>query len=301
MQFGHPDVRVARLADRQHGVVARRQLIELGLSAGAIDHRIGRGRLHPLHRGVYTVGHRRISREGRWMAAVLAGGPKAVLSHRSAAALWRIRPPGDRAIEVTVRSKSRSRPRIHRHVANLPADEMTTERGIPATTVPRTLFDLAAALDANAVERAMREAERLRLHDTLSLEDLLARHTHRRGAAAIRECLRRRRDAPPGVTREELEARFLAFLDRAGITRPQLNAWLSLGERRYQADCLWRDRRLIVELDGYATHGTRMAFEDDRERDRALQVAGWRVIRVTWLQLHGSGDKVAADLRRLLG
>ena len=301
MQFGHLDVRVARLADRQHGVVARRQLIELGLSASAIDHRIGRERLHRLHRGVYAVGHRQISPEGRWMAAVLAGGPTAVLSHRSAAALWRIRPPGSRAIEVTVRSKSRSHPRIHRHVASLPADEVTIERGIPATTVSRTLLDLATVLNADAVERAMREAERLHLHDALPLEDLLLRHPHRPGVATVRECLRRRRDAPPGVTREELEARFLAFLDRAGITRPQLNAWLSLGDRRYQADCLWRDRSLIVELDGYASHGTRMAFEDDRERDRILQVEGWRVIRVTWQQLHGSGDKVAADLRRLLG
>lgn len=146
----------------------------------------------------------------------------------------------------------------------------------------------------------MREAERLRLYDSLSLEDLLARHPRRRGAAAIRECLRRRRELPGGISREELEARFVAFLDRAGLPRPQLNAWLALDERRFQVDCLWRRQRLIVEMDGYATHGIRTTFESDRERDRLLHVAGWRVVRITWRQMHQEPETIVGDLQKLL-
>jgi hypothetical protein len=292
------DIRIAELAERQHGVVARRQLV--GLGEDAVEWRLRMGRLHRLHRGVYAVGHKVLSRKGRWMAAVLYCGPDAALSHRSAAALWGIREPSSGAIEVTIPRKSRSRESIRRHRAVLAADELTTAAQIPVTTVPRTLLDLSASLPTDRLEQTLRQSERLRIYDTLSLGEMLARHPRHRGARSIRECLRRRRDAPPGVTREELEARFLAFLDRAGLPRPRLNAWLSLRDRRYQADCLWRDRSLIVELDGYASHGTRIAFEDDRERDRILQVEGWRVIRVTWQQLHESGGKIAADLRRLL-
>ncbi len=234
------------------------------------------------------------------MAAVMACGSGAVLSHRSAAALWGIRGYSSRAIEVTAPSKSRSRGNIQRHFAALPADEVTTSDRIPVTTVPRTLFDLAAVLRVDAVEHALRESERLRLYDALSLEDLLERYPRRRGARTVRECLRRRRGLPVGVTREELEARFLAFLDRHGLPRPRLNAWLTIGSRRYQADCLWPRQRVIVELDGYATHGTQGAFEDDRDRDRRLTAAGYRGTRVTWRQLHEIPDEVAADLRATL-
>jgi len=146
----------------------------------------------------------------------------------------------------------------------------------------------------------MRESERLRLYDALSLPTLHARYPRHRGNAVIRECLNRLRDMPPGVSREELEARFLAFLDAGELPRPHLSAWLTIGSRRYQVDCLWPEQRVIVELDGYATHGTRRAFESDRERDRKLAVAGFRSIRVTWRQLHDGRQAVAADLRRLL-
>lgn len=235
------------------------------------------------------------------MAAVLASGPDAVLSHRSAAALWGIRGHSSRAIEVTVRVKTRSREGIHRHFAALPADEVTTRQGIPVTTVPRMLFDLSAVVRVDVVERALRESERLRLYDALSLEDLLARYPRRCGARTIRECQRRRRELPVGVTREELEARFLSYLGRAGLPRPQLNAWLVLGNQRFQVDCLWVDQRVIVELDGYATHGTRAAFEGDRDRDRRLAAAGYRGTRITWRQLHEIPEEIAADLRALLG
>jgi predicted transcriptional regulator of viral defense system len=299
-QTGALDARIAELAEWQHGVAGRRQLEELGLGGNAIDRRLRLGRLHRVHRGVYAVGHRVLSREGRWMAAVLVYGSDAVLSHRSAAELWGIRDHSSRAIEVTAHSKSRSQGTIQRHFAVLPKDEVTIRNGIPVTIVPRTLFDLAAVVPTPQVEHALRQSERLRLYDALSLDDLLARYPRRHGSRAIRECLRRLRDLPAGVTREELEARFVAFLDRSGFPRPQLNAWIDLKIRRYRADCLWPGPKVIVELDGYATHGTRAAFEDDRERDRRLAVAGYRVMHVTWLQLHATPEDIAADLRLML-
>ena len=190
--------------------------------------------------------------------------------------------------------------RIRRHCTVLLPDEVAERGGIPVTGVSRTIFDLAAVSIVDVVERAMRESERLRLEDRLSLEDLLVRHPHRRGAVAVRECLRRRRELPAGVTRGELEARFLRFLDREDIPRPSLNAWVMLGDKRYQADCLWHDARLIVELDGYETHGTRYAFEDDRSRDRRLVAAGFKVMHVTWRHLDEIPDEIASDLRALL-
>ncbi len=301
LQTRGPDALIAELAGRQYGVVARVQLVrKIGLGPSAIDRRLRLERLHRLHLGVYAVGHRVVSREGRWMAAVLACGDGAVLSHRSAAALWGIRSRPARGIEVTTQTKSRSPGGIHRHFSVLPTDEVTARRGIPVTTVPRMLFDLAAVSSLDVVEHSMRESERLQLSDGLSLEDLLARYPRRRGAGTIRECLRRRRELPIGVTREELEARFLAFLSSAGLPRPRLNAWLMLGARRFQVDCLWVDQRVIVELDGYATHGTRMAFEDDRDRDRRLAAAGYRGTRITWRHLHEIPGEIAADLRALL-
>lgn len=295
------DATVAALASAQHGVVSRTQLIELGFEPGAIGRRLRAGRLHQLHRGVYAVGHRVVSREGRWMAAVLLCRPGAVLSHRSAATLWGIRDHSSRAVEVTSRSKSRSRGSVQRHFAVLPADEVKIQDGIPATTVPRTLLDLAAVLRVDAVEQGLRQSERLRLYDALSLEDLLERYPRRQGSKAIRECLRRRRELPGGVTREELEARFHSLLQRSGLPRPRLNAWLAIGPHRYQVDCLWPEQRLIVELDGYATHGTRTAFEADRERDRRLVSVGYRSMRVTWRQLHDVPHEIVGDLRTLLG
>jgi hypothetical protein len=281
-------------------VVSRRQLIGLGLEPGAITRRLGAGRLHQIHRGVYAVGHAAVTTEARWMAAVLFCGPDAVLSHRSAAALWGIRDPSARAIEVTTPRKSRSLGRVERHRARLPADEITVQRRIPVTTVPRTIFDLAAVgLPAAAVESALRHAEYLRLHDRLSLLHLLERHPRHRGARVIRSCLARRRETP-GSPRDWLEQRFLPFLDRHRLPRPSLNAWLEVGGRRYQADCLWPGRRAVVELDGFAAHGTRLAFREDRARDRRLRVAGYGVTRIAPEQLEEEPEELAADLRTLL-
>jgi predicted transcriptional regulator of viral defense system len=297
----HPDLdrRVAELAERQHGVVARRQLFASGLGRGAIDARLKRGQLYAVHRGVYSVGHRLLSREGKWMAAVLACGDEAVLSHRSAGELWRIVSPRQGWPEVTRSTAHRVRVGIVIHRGTLAPDEVDVVDGIPVTSVHRTIFDLAAASRRRDVERAMREAEVRGLTDRLSFPDLLERHPGARGAATIRELVASK--DPGGVTRNEFEEGFVAFLDIHGLPRPAFNAPLAVRGRFFVIDALWRDRRLAVELDGRATHGTAAAFESDRERDRILQTEGWRTARITWRQLNDDSQALAADLRRLLG
>lgn len=233
------------------------------------------------------------------MGAVLAC-PGAVLSHRSAAALWGMRSPGSHAIEVTMPAKGRSQKRIQRHSAALPADEVTVREGIPVTTVPRTIFDLAAVSSVDLVENALRESEYRRLYDRLSLRDLLARYPGRRGARAVQECLRRRAELPTGRTRSPLEERFLPFLARYGLPRPRLNAWIQVGGRSFQVDCLWPRPRVVVELDSFQGHGVRPVFESDRVRDRLLLVAGYRSPRITWRQLDDEPEAIAADLRVML-
>ncbi len=284
------DAAIAVLAERQHGVVARRQLILLGFGGRAIDRRIAQARLHPVHSGVYSVGHRVLSQRGRWMAAVLACGPGAVLSHQSAASLWNIRHTAKGRIDVTTPRDLRPRPGIHPHRAVLPSDEITIHDGIPTTTPARTLLDLAAVVPRQTLERALDEAEILRLPGPAPLLD---RYPRRRGAKNLRALLLTSRSPTP--TRNEFEARFVTLLDEYGITRPEINIIIE----GYEVDAAWREARLIVELDGFATHGTRHAFERDRLRDRRLQAAGWRVIRLTWEQL-AEADEVAREVRQLL-
>jgi len=293
------DAAIAALAQRQHGVVSRGQLAGLGLGRRAIGHRLECGRLHVLHRGVFAVGHRALSREASWIAAVLAVGPGGALSHRSAAALWGMRETARGRVDVTVPRMLRSRSAIQVHLARLAADELTVARGIPVTIPARTLLDLAAVVGPRALERAIDEAEVLRLTSALSLADLVGRHPGRRGVPAIRRILDAGRVGAT-ITRSELEDRLLALLDGAGLPRPDVNARVEIAGGWVEADCVWRAGGLVVELDGYASHGTRSAFERDRARDRALQVAGWRVVRVTWRQLHERPDAVASELRMLL-
>lgn len=292
------DGAIAALAERQHGVVARAQLVDLGLGRRAIGHRLECGRLHAVHRGVYAVGHRVLTREGRWTAAVLAAGAGAVLSHRSAAALWGIRPGAGR-IEVTAPRALRSRAGLRLHHTRLAEDEVTAVRGIPVTTPARTLLDLAAVVGAQQLERAVNEAEVLRLGDAVALAELVRRHGGRRGAGALRRILEAGQVGAL-ITRSELEDRFLGFLDAFGLPRPEVNATLPVSGGPVEADCVWRGPRLVVELDGYATHAPRHAFERDRARDRALLAAGWRVARVTWRQLAADPRALAAELRALL-
>jgi very-short-patch-repair endonuclease len=288
------DRAIGALAERQHGVVARTQLLELGVGGRAIDHRLELGRLRQIHRGVYSpIGRRLLTRDGRWMAAVLACGPDAVLSHHSAAALWGMR-QSDR-IEVTRPTSYRGSKDITVHRSPLRADERTTHRGIPTTTVPRTLLDLSAVVRLHDLRSALRQAEQLRLTDPLSLHDLAERYPRRPGLASIRALLT---EAMLGVNivRSELEERFQAFLLSAGLPLPKTNQRVE----GYEVDCVWPEQRLIVELDGHATHSPTHAFEADRARDRKLQAAGWLVIRITWRQLHQEPQLVEADLRRLL-
>jgi len=290
---------IAFLANRQHGVVSRGQLLAAGIGRRAIEHRLATGRLHAIYPGVYAAGHRVLTPEGRWMAGVLAAGPDAVLSHRAAGALWRLLRWPHAVPEVTVPRSLRSREGLRVHRSRLPADEVTEVDGIPTTTVPRTLLDLATVLDRHRLERAINEAEVLQLTDQLSLPDLLERYPRRHGTRALREILA---DSRLGleVTRSELESRFLRFLAEAGLPRPQTNALLPVGQEVFEVDCVWRRCGVVVELDGRTVHDTARAFERDRARDRALSAAGWRVVRVTWRQLASEPRTLATDLRKLL-
>jgi hypothetical protein len=284
---------IADLAGHQHGVVSREQLLDAGVDRHLLDHRVIAGRLHVVYHGVYSVGHRALPIDGRRMAAALAAGPSAVLSHRTAAAVWQLKP--SEHLEVTAPTERR-RPGIRMHRSSLLPDEMTAVRGIPVTTVPRTVLDLAGVLPRYQLERVLNETEIRGLKDRLSLADLVARHPGRRGLRTLRQILDQLQ-AGTTVTHSELEDRFLAFIRKTGLPPPSLNA-RPLG---FECDCVWHDERIVVELDGRATHDTAAAFERDRARDRALAAGGWRTVRITWRQLHEEPELVAADLRSLLG
>jgi very-short-patch-repair endonuclease len=291
------DHAIAMLAWRQWGVVTRPQLRALGLSDAEIDYRIAVGRLRLIHRGVYAVGHHRIQPEGIWLAAVYAGGGEAVLSHRSAARLWGLL-PWEGEIEVTTPTKRRNRTDIHYIRASVDAVERTVHRAIPVTTVARTLLDLGA-VDGPRVPKALEQAEVLRLLDVSELRHLVDRHPRRPGTSALRSALQAM-VGWRGITRSELELRFRSLVADAGLPAPEMNCALRLGSLVIEADAVWHDARLIVELDGYAYHRTAAAFERDRQRDRVAVAAGWRVIRITWRQLAERPDDVVADLARAL-
>lgn len=256
--------------------------------------------MHQIHPGVYAVGHRVIPRQGHWMAAVFASGPEAVLSHWSAAALWMIRPSSRERVDVTVAHRSRSSKPIRRHVSVVPGDERTVEEGIPVTSVPRTIFDLAATEPVDVVKELLRESEYRQLWDRLSLPHLLERYPAKRGSRKVRAALERLKEEPSGRKRSPLEERFAPFLRHHRLPLPLFNDWIALGDRNFRVDCHWPGTGQIVELDGWEGHKTRSAFREDRERDRRLRVAGYSVIRLTWNQLDDEPEAVAADLRALL-
>jgi very-short-patch-repair endonuclease len=234
------------------------------------------------------------------MAAVLASGPHPLLSHHTAAALWGIRGYAGGAVHVTVPQKSTSTKRIRRHLSVVPPDERAVEEGIPVTSVHRTIFDLAAYVDLDAVVAMIKEAEYLNRWDRLSLPDLLDRYPGKRGSRKVRSALDRILEEPSGRKRSKLEVRFAPFLRQHHLPLPRFNDWILLGPKRYQVDCHWPHLRLIVELDGWQGHSTRSAFQDDRARDRALHAAGFSVIHITWNQLDVEAGVVASDLRALL-
>jgi hypothetical protein len=257
------------------------------------------GRLYRIHRGVYAVGHQRLSREGRWMAAVLACGDGAVLSHVSAGQLWGFLRPFPSLPDVTTPFKGPGRRGIRRHSARLPPDEVEVREGIATTTVCRTLLDLASVLDRHRLEGALAEVEYRKLDDPLGLPRLLERHRGARGSAVLRSLLEDG-DFARGVTRSELEDRFLRLLDAAGLPRPERNAPLQLDGAFIEVDCLWRAERVAVELDGRPSHERNRQFDSDRARDRRLSAARWRPVRITWRQLEETPKEVVDDLRALL-
>ncbi|MEA2330405.1 MAG: hypothetical protein QOH58_543 [Thermoleophilaceae bacterium] len=283
-------------------MVALSQLRALGLSKSGVAERAKAGRLHRIHRGVYAVGHPRLTKPGRWMAAVLACGPRAVLSHRSAAGLWGLRPDNRPNTDVSLPLPS-ARPRagLDVHATTTLRPEDTTSRdGIPCTTVARTLLDLADVVPPRTVERAVEQAEMLRLFDMRAVEEILTHANGRRGAAVLRNVLADLND-DPGLTANDLEDRFLELCRAAGLPRPKVNQWLELDDGPpIRADFLWRRERLIVETDGWDSHGTRQGFERDRLRDQRAQLAGWRVLRFTRRQVLREPDGAMATTGALL-
>lgn len=292
-----PDRAIAAILGRQHRVIHREQLLAIPLSPNQIAYRLRVGRLHIVHPGVYAVGGENLGREGRLVAATLWAGRGAVASHRSAAAVWGILPPGDR-IHVTTPERRDPRPGLTLHQRRLPSDEVTIEDGIPVTTVARTLLDIAATEGRRAFDRALRQADYLQLADATPLLDLIARYPGGRGTAVVRAALEARRSS--GHTESELENRFVEFIAARGIELPRLNASLEVQGRWVRVDCLWEAERVIVELDGRRAHEGQERREADAERDLLLGTVGYVVVRVTWKRLHEDADGLERDLRSLL-
>jgi very-short-patch-repair endonuclease len=294
------DRQIRRIAERQHGVLALGQLVAAGACPRAVGRRIERETLRVVHRGVYVFGCADLGARGRTMAAVLAGGEGSAASHLSAARLWDLPAPPGAAAHVTVPRARRRRRGIVFHRSALAADELTFVGRIRVTTVARTLLDLASILPRYRLETALNEAEYRGLADLVPLSVLVERHAGRRGVKAMRALLTSL-TLGDDRTASELEDRFAEFIAARRLPRPGRNVPLTVGGQRIHADCAWIEESLIVELDGRAAHARRSAFESDRARDRALQAAGWRVVRVTWAQLHTAPDALERDLRTLLG
>jgi len=284
------------LAEKQHGVVAWRQLIAFGLTEGQIKSRVKDGQLVLLHRGVFALGHRRIGRYGGWMAATLACGPEAVLSHGSAAQLWGIR--GSRGpIEVT-RVSGHRRPhgvRLHQ-TRSLPDEHVTLEAGIPVTTLERTLLDTAARLDAKQLEHDLVEADRSRRLRWPKL--WLAITEHGRGRKGVGRLKRVTAQADPrfadAVSTSEVD--FLILCREEGLKMPQVNVLVE-GKR---VDFYWPKERLIVEADSYGFHGDPTAFEKDHQSTVDLEVAGYRVHRTTYKMLEANPRPLLSLVRSSL-
>jgi very-short-patch-repair endonuclease len=296
-----PDAAVGLLAERQHGVVSLPQLTAFGLLPSAVRERVKSGRLHRIHRGVYAVGHAALTGRGRWMAAVLACGDRAVLSHRSAAALWGLREGGGSRIDVTApRRTGRTRAGIRVHWRpSLAAVDVTTCDGIACTSVPLTLLDLASLLSPRQLENACDRAEQLRIFNGRALDDLLARARGERGTKRLRETLEQL--GPGGAhTRSEIERLMLALCRTHILPQPVVNGWIQLEKVGFAPDFLWPEARLIVETDGHQTHRTRKAFEADRRRDQLLAEAGYLTLRFTWRQITEEPERVARTINAVL-
>jgi very-short-patch-repair endonuclease len=291
------DEAIAALAATQHGVVSRPQLRDLGLKDTAITQRVAAGRLHRLHTGVYAVGHTVVAAKGWWMAAVLACGPDAALSHAAAAALWEIRRSAAITIDVTVRrSGRRRRPglRIHRP-RTLQQHEVTSRHGIPVTTPARTILDLAATLRPARLEHLLDQAEIRELTDYPALDAMAAAHPGHRGARKLKEALQRHH-AGTDLMKSDLEILFKELCRNHGLPEPRIN-------RRIEGkdvDFLFAEQRVVVETDSWRYHKTRSAFENDRARDAILARAGYRTLRFTDTHIEHDAAGVASTISAAL-
>jgi very-short-patch-repair endonuclease len=278
------------LIGRQHGVVTRRQLLELGLSGDAVDHRIATARLHPVMAGVYAVGRPGLSQRGSWMAAVLACGSAAVLSHDSAAALWRIRSAYGSVVAVTVPpSVCRRRPGISTYRRSLEPDERTEIDRIPVTSIHRTLLDIAAQLRREDLEAAINAADKHGLTTPPRLRAALADYAARPGVAVLRAVLDRRTFV---LTDSQLERRFLPIARRAGLPRPRTGRRLN----GFKVDFHWPELGLVLETDGLRYHRTPAQQARDRLRDQAHTAAGLTPLRFTHAQVRYEPDHVEQTL-----
>jgi very-short-patch-repair endonuclease len=277
---------------QQHGVVTRQQLLALGYSTKAIRHRLADGRLHPVHRNTYAVGRPELSRCGQWMAAVLACGPRALLSHASASALWGIRRDRAGPIEVSVLTRG-PRPvagiRIHRR-HTLTDGDLTEHRGIPVTSPVCTLIDLAAEIGPD-VEAAVNEADRLNLVDPETVRAALDETAPRPGVGVLRELLDRQTF---NFTRSELERRFRRLARDAGLPEPQTCAVVN----GFEVDFYWPELPLIVETDGLRYHRTPTQQKRDRLRDQAHTAAGIPHLRFTHAQVRDEPAYVRVTLAK---
>jgi hypothetical protein len=296
---------LAAVAATQHTVFSLDQLRELGLSSSAVQDRAAAGRLHRIHHAVYSLVPRELlTREGVFMAAVLACGPSAVLSYRSAAALHGLRRTDRARVDVTIPQRSpRQHPGIdvHRSITLLPRDT-TLVGNIPCTTVARTVLDLGQVVNRREVERACDQAEILEVFDLQAFLDQVERNFSRLAARLLRAVLDQHYIGST-ATWSELEEAFLAMCRAAGLPRPEVNVWITPDDGEpssIRADFVWPDQHLIVETDGHTTHRTRQAFEYDRLRDQRLIAAGWTVIRVTWRQVTRHPRQVAKTIAKLL-
>jgi hypothetical protein len=283
--------RAAELAARQHGVVSRDQLRRCGLSDRQITRATALSRLHAVHRGVFAVGHERLSASGRRAAAVLTCGTGAALGYRTAAAHWNLRATSGPTIEIVVPRSSRPRHRnvrVHCHPQLLP-DELTTRDGIRVTTVARTLLDLAAVLPPSALRRSVGQADVLRLFDRHAVAPLLLRHARHRGRRALEDVLRAWEE--PDRVRSPQEETFPQLCARFGFPRPAINA-VVLG---MEVDAVFADHGIAVELGGYAFHSGAIQWEDDHEKRARLVAAGWTVLAYSWRQVQEDGGGLVRE------
>lgn len=292
---GERDRRIAAIAAAQRGRVSRRQLLSAGVSASTIHRMVVRAMLHPLHGGVYAVGHLTPVELGAETAALLACADGAVLSHRTAAGLWKLRPPIEGDVHVTTGERQGRRDGIRTHrTRRLDPRDIRTYELLPVTSPARTVLDLASIERAREVERALDEGIVRKILRVSEVEDVLGRASGLRGAALLARILERRRG--PTVTRSAAEERFLSLIRDALLPPPEINVSI----HGYEVDFLWRTQRLVVEVDGYAYHGHRGAFERDRRKDAQLRAAGLSSMRVTWLQMKDEPYALIAHVAQAL-